>query len=317
MSSFGSGTGSSGAANARAPGRRLVERSQWSLRLGSCAAAVSSPLISVNTLSELLRSGKPRPTLLDTRWDHEVGAKAMAFTTGHIPGAVFVDLDRGLAASPGAGGRHPLPSAQTFAAAMRSRQVWNDRSVVVYDEATSMTAGRAWWLLRYFGHRNVRVLDGGVAAWVQAGRRLENGVGFLVAPGDFVARPGHMPLIEADDAAEIAERGILIDARASERFRGLAEPIDPVAGHIPGACNRPTAQNVDDSGRFLAPHVLREAFERLGVHDGVEIGAYCGSGVTAAHEVLALELAGYRAALYAGSWSEWIADPERPVARDQ
>jgi thiosulfate/3-mercaptopyruvate sulfurtransferase len=253
--------------------------------------------------------------LLDTRWDREVGAKAMAFTMGHIPGAVFVDLDRGLAGPPGAGGRHPLPSAQTFAAAMRSRQVWNDRPVVVYDEASSMKAARAWWLLRYFGHRNVRVLDGGVAAWVQAGQRLESGVGF-VAPGDFGAWPGHMPLIEADGAAEIAQHGILIDARASERFRGLAESIDPVAGHIPRARNRPTAENVDDSGRFLSPNVLREAFERLGVHDGVDVGAYSGSGVTAAHEVLALELAGYRAALYAGSWSEWITHPERPVARD-
>jgi thiosulfate/3-mercaptopyruvate sulfurtransferase len=260
--------------------------------------------------------GYAAPTLLDTRWDHEVGAKATAFTIGHIPGAVFVDLDRELAGPPGAGGRHPLPSAQTFAAMMRSRQVWNDRPVVVYDEATSMTAARAWWLLRYFGHRNVRVLDGGVAAWVQAGQRLENGVG-LIAPGDFVARPGHMPLIEADDAAEIARRGILIDARAPERFCGLAEPIDPIAGHIPGAGNRPTAQNVDDSGRFLPPNVLREAFERLGVHDGVEVGTYCGSGVTAAHEVLALELTGHRAALYAGSWSEWITDPDRPVASDQ
>jgi thiosulfate/3-mercaptopyruvate sulfurtransferase len=114
---------------------------------------VSSPPISADTLSELLKSGTPRPTLLDTRWEHEVGAKAMAFAMGHVPGAVFVDLDRGLAGPPGAGGRHPLPNVEVFAAMMRSRQVWNDRPVVVYDEAASMKAARAWWLLRYFGHR--------------------------------------------------------------------------------------------------------------------------------------------------------------------
>ncbi len=138
-----------------------------------------------------------------------------------------------------------------------------------------------------------------------------------MAPGDFEPRSGGMALVDAGGAAAVAERGVLIDARAPERFRGEHEPIDPVAGHVPGAVNRPTTLNVDTSGRFLDRALLRDAFAALGVRDGVEVATYCGSGVTAAHEVLALELAGFPAALYAGSWSEWITDPGRPVARGE
>jgi len=200
---------------------------------------------------------------------------------------------------------------------MRSAGVANDRAVVVYDAASSIAAARAWWLLRYFGHQRTSVLDGGLGAWIAAGYELE--VEAAVPPverGDFTARPGAMALLDADRAAETAANGILLDARAPERYRGLIEPIDPVAGHIPGALNLPTSENTDRSDRFLEPAQLRAAFQELGIEDGIELGAYCGSGVSAAHEVLALELAGYRAALYAGSWSEWITDPQRPVARD-
>jgi thiosulfate/3-mercaptopyruvate sulfurtransferase len=187
--------------------------------------------------------------------------------------------------------------------------------VVVYDAATSMAAARAWWLLRYFGHSEVSVLNGGLAAWVAAGHPIASGPDEdEVQPGDFAARPGGMTLLEADGAAEVARLGVLLDARAPERFRGEHEPIDPVAGHIPGARNLPTTQNVDESGRFLSPERLRAQLVRRGVGDGIQIGAYCGSGVTAAHEVLALELAGLSSALYVGSWSDWITDPARPVA---
>jgi thiosulfate/3-mercaptopyruvate sulfurtransferase len=177
-----------------------------------------------------------------------------------------------------------------------------------------MSAGRAWWLLRYYGHGDVGVLDGGLAAWVAAGYPVTTEP-TQVNPGDFVARPGAMSVLVAQDVPALAARGALLDARAPERFRGEREAVDPIAGHIPGAVNVPATMTLDPSGRFLERSALREIFERAGVAAGMEVGAYCGSGVAAAHEVLALELAGYEAALYPGSWSEWIIDPRRPVAR--
>lgn len=198
---------------------------------------------------------------------------------------------------------------------MHAAGVSSARPVVVYDAATSMAAARAWWLLRYFGHRDVAILDGGLAAWTAAGLPTRAGPE-PTREGDFVASPGGMAVIGADEAERIAASGVLIDARARERFLGTEEPVDPVAGHIPGARNRPTSENVDSSGRLLDAEGLREAFAALGVTEGVPVAAYCGSGVTAAHEILALERAGFPAALYPGSWSEWITDPSRPVARD-
>jgi thiosulfate/3-mercaptopyruvate sulfurtransferase len=279
------------------------------------AQQIEGPLISADTLAELLASPATAPTLLDVRWQLATGADHAGYVEGHIPGAAFVHLDTQLADPPSERGRHPLPSAHAFTHAMRVAGVCASRPVVVYDGDTSMAAARAWWLLRYFGHPNVAVLDGGLAAWVAADHPLKAGTDS--APlGDFVASPGGMPVITADQAAAIGTAGVLIDARASERYLGLAEPVDPVAGHIPGALNRPTSDNVDSLGRFLEPARLRTAFEQLGVRDDVELAAYCGSGVSATHEVLALERAGFRAALYPGSWSEWITDPRRPVASE-
>jgi thiosulfate/3-mercaptopyruvate sulfurtransferase len=210
-----------------------------------------------------------------------------------------------------------MPDVGLFTAAMRAAGVSDRRAVVVYDAATSMAAARAWWLLRYFGHRDVRVLDGGFAAWTEAGYPIEAGRGTPVAgDGDFAALPGGMPLLDAAGAAALAGSGVLLDARAPERFRGETEPIDPIAGHIPGARNVPASELTQPSGEFRGASVLRDAFAAAGVSDGVEVGAYCGSGVAAAQEVLALELAGYRGALYVGSWSEWITDPSRAVATD-
>jgi thiosulfate/3-mercaptopyruvate sulfurtransferase len=228
---------------------------------------------------------------------------------------VFVDLDIALAGPPGEGGRHPLPAADEFEAAMRAAAVSGEKPVVVYDAGPSVAAARAWWLLRYFGHPEVLVLDGGFGGWLAAGLPIERGE-TVAPPGDFVARPGGMPLLDAAGAARLAAgTGVLLDARAPERFRGEREPIDPVAGHIPGAVNLPTASLVDASGRLLEANVLGERLAAAGVRDGIAVGAYCGSGVTAAHEVLALEAAGIPgAALYVGSWSEWIRDPSRPVA---
>jgi thiosulfate/3-mercaptopyruvate sulfurtransferase len=196
---------------------------------------------------------------------------------------------------------------------MRRAGVSGTRGVVAYDASNGAAAARAWWLLRYYGHEDAALLDGGLAAWIAAGCPLERGPA-EVAPGDFIARPGGMPLLDAETAASLARTGVLLDARAPERFRGEHEPIDPVAGHIPGARNRPISENLEPSGRFRPPRELRRAFDELGVAAGVPVGAYCGSGVAAAHEVLALELAGFPAALYVGSWSEWITDPARQVA---
>jgi thiosulfate/3-mercaptopyruvate sulfurtransferase len=271
------------------------------------------PLVGQSELAEVLTSDVGRPAVLDVRWALGGPPGREDYERGHIPGAVFVDLDEDLAAAPGRGGRHPLPDRDAFEAAMRAAGVRGEEPVVVYDAATSMAAARAWWLLRYFGHPDVAVLDGGTAAWVAAGHPVVTEAA-VVERGDFVARPGAMPLLDAAEAAELTAQGVLLDARAPERFRGEQEPIDPVAGHIPGARNAPATASVDRDGRFLEPRALRAAFEQAGVREGLEVGAYCGSGVTAAHEVLALELAGFPAALYAGSWSEWITDPGRPVA---
>lgn len=270
---------------------------------------MSGPLISTEELAASLDGA----TVLDVRWELGGPPGREEYAKGHVPGAVFVDLDTELAAPPGERGRHPLPSTADFQAAMRNAGVDNGRRVVVYDTASSMAAARAWWLLRYFGHRDVVVLDGGFAAWCAAGHPVS-----IEEPqpvrGDFVARPGSLPVLTADQAAALAGRGVLLDARAPERFRGEVEPIDPVAGHIPGARNLPNTVLVEPEGRFIPPDELRRIANNVGIDDRIEVGAYCGSGVAAAHAVLALETAGYRAALYPGSWSEWITDARRPVA---
>lgn len=271
-----------------------------------------NPLVTVAELADALAVGAP-PTLLDVRWRLGGPPGIDTYRAGHIPGAVYIDLDTQLAGPPGSGGRHPMPAAAEFAAVMRAAGVSADGSVVVYDDGDSTIAARAWWLLRYFGHNRVRVLDGGFRAW-QASQPASTQAATPLA-GDFRAEPGHMPLLDADGAAGVARSGVLLDARAPARYRGETEPVDAVAGHIPGALSAPTAENVTAQGFFRPAAELRARFGDLGVHaaDG-DVAAYCGSGVTAAHEVLALELAGIRAALYIGSWSNWIADANRPVA---
>lgn len=270
-------------------------------------------LISVDELRSALASADP-PAVLDVRWELGGPPGRDLYLDGHIPGAAFVDLDTALAGPPGAGGRHPLPDAEMFARAMQEAGVSSDRPVVAYDAGNSVAAARAWWLLRYFGHTRVAVLDGGLEAWAAAGLPVDRGA-VDVDLGRFVASPGGMPLLDADAAAAVAQTGVLIDARAPERFRGERELIDPVAGHIPDAVNVPATEVVDASGRFLDVDTLRALFAAAGVRDGACVGAYCGSGVAASHGVLALSLAGIPAALYVGSWSDWITDPARPVAR--
>ncbi|MGH7721872.1 MAG: sulfurtransferase [Candidatus Dormibacteria bacterium] len=271
-------------------------------------------LITAADLAAALASSHP-PVLLDVRWNLGGPPGLDEYRAAHLPGARFIDLDSDLAAPPGRGrGRHPLPDAAAFEAAMRRSSLDAGAAVVVYDGGGGLSAARAWWLLRYFGHAEVRLLDGGVAAWLAAGFPLTP-IDPPPREGDFTAHPGAMPLLDAEAAARLARDGTLIDARASQRYRGEVEPVDPVAGHIPGARSVPTAGNLGAEGRFLDPQALRARFLAVGViGDDQRVGAYCGSGVTAAHEVMALELAGVRAALYPGSWSEWISDPARPVA---
>ena len=270
-----------------------------------------TPLISTAQLAAALQAGAP-PTILDVRWALGGPPGVEDFRRGHIPGAQFVDLDTELAAPPGPG-RHPLPEPSAFQAAMRSHGVSASRPVIVYDAATGMAAARAWWTLRYFGHSDVYVLDGGLAAWQAAGQTVTTAE-TPAEEGDFDAVAGSMPVLDAVAAARLAADGVLIDARAPERFRGAVEPVDAVAGHIPGARNVPAAGNNEADGRFLSQDELRRRFAAVGAIPGVSVGAYCGSGVVAAQEVLALSVAGIDAALYVGSWSEWITDPARPVA---
>ena len=284
------------------------------------------PLVSAVQLAAEL-AGPAAPTLLDCRWTLAGGADRAGYEQGHLPGAVFVDLDRDLSAPPGRGGpgdrrggppvdrgsppehrggRHPLPDPAAFQAAMRRAGVRGDRPVVAYDQGEPGGAARAWWLLGWFGHPEVRVLDGGLPAWVEAGLPLATGDPDP-GPGDFTARPGGRRLLDAAGAADLAATGVLLDARAAARYEGLEEPVDPVAGHIPGARNAPLPD-------LLHGQALHRRLADLGVGEDVPVGAYCGSGVVAAHLVLALEAAGVPAVLYAGSWSDWITDPSRPVA---
>lgn len=275
---------------------------------------IRSNLIGADELAGLLATAKP-PTLLDVRWALTGPTGVEAYRDGHIPGAVYVDLETELAApADAATGRHPLPTVDGLQAAARTWGVRNDRPVVVYDATGGMSAARAWWLLRWGGLADVRLLDGGLAAWTDAGGSLTTGEA-LAERGDVTLTGGGMPVLTAAAAAaEFPYSGVLLDARSSERFLGEVEPVDPVAGHIPGAVSAPTTENLDESGRFLAARQLRERFEALGVGDDRPVAVYCGSGVTAAHEILALNTVGIPAALYAGSWSHWIGDPNRPVA---
>ncbi|WP_024758322.1 sulfurtransferase [Streptomyces exfoliatus] len=267
------------------------------------------PIISASELQSESAGARP-PVLLDVRWTLAGPPGRPAYEAGHLPGAVYVDLDADLAGPAGSGGRHPLPDVAAFGAAMRRAGVSAGRPVVVYDGGLGWGAARAWWLLRWTGHPDVRVLDGGLAAWT--GELSEKTP--EPEPGDFRPEPGALGLLDADGAAELARAGLLLDARAAERYRGDVEPIDRVGGHIPGAVSAPTTENVDADGRFLGAAALRDRFTMLGAAEDTPVAVYCGSGVSGAHEVLALEIAGIPAALYAGSWSEWSGDPARPVA---
>uniref|UniRef100_UPI0038B26827 sulfurtransferase n=1 Tax=Leucobacter soli TaxID=2812850 RepID=UPI0038B26827 len=287
-------------------------------------------LIDPAGLQALLRAearlppGAPRTRVLDVRWTLAQPDGRPAYREGHLPGAVYVDLDTELSMhGPATAGRHPLPDGDTLTAAARRWGLRPGDAVVAYDGGGNFAAARLWWLLRDAGVDRVRLLDGALPAWVTAGLPLEQGDADP-APGTVELRPGRLPRIELEDAAAFALEHLLLDVRATERYAGRQEPIDPRAGHIPGARNLPTGGNLDDDGWFLPVEELRRRFATAGTKPGTEtgeehgpgtrIGAYCGSGITASHTVFALALAGREGALFPGSWSQWANHPELPVA---
>lgn len=278
---------------------------------------VATPLISTAALAS--RLADPDWLVADCRFDlADPAAGAAAWRAGHVPGAIHVDLERDLsvAVTPRTG-RHPLPSPETIAATLSRLGVGNRTQVVCYDAGNGAYASRLWWMLRYMGHDSVSVLDGGFAAWVAEGRPVAMDETSR-PPARFIAQPRPGMLCDAAGVAEALTRGeLLVDVRGAERFRGDVEPLDAVAGHVPGAVNLPFPENLGADGRFLPPAALaRHWRERVGAETGRAIVCMCGSGVTACQGLLALESAGITGGrLYAGSWSEWIRDPSRPVAR--
>ncbi len=266
------------------------------------------PLVSAAWLAERATDADLR--IVDVRWRlGQPGAGRGLYESGHLPGAVYLDVDGDLAAPPGSGpGRHPLPTPERFAEAMGRAGIGEATRVVAYDDQGGAIAARLWFLLRYFGHETGAVLDGGLAAW--AGPLTANAPTFPRAP--FTAAP--RPELVVDRQTVARGGALLLDARAPERYRGETEPIDPRAGHVPGALSAPFAGNLDGGSRFLPPEELHRRFAELGAAGGREVVSYCGSGVTACHNLLALDLAGLPAKLYEGSWSDWSSDPAAPVA---
>jgi thiosulfate/3-mercaptopyruvate sulfurtransferase len=267
------------------------------------------PLVDAAWLAE--HGGDADVRVVDLRWYLDGRSGRAAYDAGHVPGAVFVDLAD--VSGHGSGrGRHPLPEAGAFEREMREAGVSRTSAVVVYDDSGGSVAARLWWMLRYFGHERAAVLDGGLQAWAGP---LSTGPE-RPPPGDFVAAAPRLEMrLDFDDVRRLPAGTLLLDARAPERYRGETEPVDAKAGHIPGARSVPYAGNLEGDGRFRSPDELRRRFEAAGARDGSGVVVYCGSGVTACHDLLAMELAGLSGArLYAGSWSEWSSRPEAPVA---
>ena len=281
-------------------------------------------LISAPQLQTLLASAQPC-CVFDCSFElMEAGAGDRQYEQAHIPGALRADLDRHLSANKTApdaasGGRHPLPSRETFAAWLSSIGFNNTMQAVVYDRQGANYCGRLWWLLKWVGHDNVAVLDGGLQAWQASGGAVENGMAAAGQPAEFKLSAANATLVTTDTVAKQLGRPSqnLIDARGAPRFKGEVEPLDPVAGHIPGALNRPFNLNLRADGQFKPAAVLRAEFEALlGGRDPATVVHHCGSGVSAVPNIIAMEVAGLgRTALYAGSWSEWCTDPVRPCAQ--
>ena len=279
------------------------------------ALALPVPLVSARALMDALGTGAPI-ALIDCSFDlADTGAGERAFERGHLPGAAYAHLDRDLAGvKTGRNGRHPLPARVDWATTLGRLGATPARHVVAYDAQGGMYAARAWWMLRWAGHAAVSVLDGGLQAWAAAGGALESGPSTVADEGAYPIAASLVPVIEADALQKSLGRVTLLDARAGERFRGEVEPLDARAGHIPGARSHFFKGNLGPDGRFKSPEALRADFQAYGAPPRGAVHQ-CGSGVTACHNLLAMEIAGLPgASLYPGSWSEWSSDPSRPVA---
>ncbi|MEE2061909.1 sulfurtransferase [Rhodococcus artemisiae] len=269
-------------------------------------------LISSAELAERIGGGRP-PILLDVRWALGDRRGREKYREGHIPGAVFVDLDAELADPPSVElGRHPLPDIERLQVEARGWGISDDSTVVAYDATGSMAAARAWWLLKWAGVADIRLLDGGLPAWIAGAHPVAAGPGAEHHRGTVSLSAGHMPTVDIGEASAFPSHGVLLDARTPERYLGQEEPVDPRAGHIPGAVNAPTGGNLREDGTFRPADQLAARFAELGVTGDVAV--YCGSGVTAAHEIAALAIAGIEASLFPGSWSQWSGDARREVA---
>ncbi|MHA7181058.1 sulfurtransferase [Arthrobacter sp. MDB2-24] len=268
-------------------------------------------LMDVQELQDRMTSGA-QTLLLDVRWSLGDPSGHEHYRAAHIPGAVYVDLETQLCAPGGPGlGRHPLPDGDALQETARQWGLDDGDTVVAYDDSGNLAAARLWWLLRDAGFASVRLLDGGLTAWRAAGFDVEGGEERHCV-GNVHLSSGHMPVVSIPDLLEPAGVDVLLDARAGERFRGEQEPIDPRAGHVPGAVSAPTADNLGDDKRFRPAQELRSRFAALGADRG-RVAVYCGSGITAAHEIAALEIAGIDAALFPGSWSQWSTTEGLPV----
>ena len=283
----------------------------------------SDLLVDAAELDTILRAeaglpaGSPRTRVLDIRSSLAGPPGYDQYLEGHLPGAVYADLETELSEhGPATLGRHPLPSAATLTAAAQRWGLNPGDSVVAYDNMGNLFAARLWWQLRDAGFANVRLLDGGLQAWTAAGLPTATDE-VSPEPGTIILEPGRLPRIPFDAVADFARDRLLFDARAAERYAGESELVDPQAGHIPGARSLPTVGNLDADGFFLGDAQLRERFDSAGIGEDAKpstVGVYCGSGVTAAHTLFSLALVGREAALYVGSWSQWSNHPELPIA---
>ena len=271
-----------------------------------------APIVTVDWL--VLHVEHPSLRLVDVRWSLAGPPGREAYAAGHLPGAVFLDLDVDLSA-PGRGpGRHPIPPPDALSRALGTAGIGDEHTVVAYDDVGGSVASRLWWLFRHFGHEDrCGILDGGIQAWTDAGHPL-TGDPPAYPPAQWTAHPPRGDSVTADEVAALGPDATLLDARGAERYRGEIEPVDPRAGHIPGALSAPWSSNLDEDGRFRSREELRAHYAGMGADRGAAV-VYCGSGVNATHNLLALELAGIEGArLYEGSWSDWSSDPDRPIA---
>jgi thiosulfate/3-mercaptopyruvate sulfurtransferase len=279
---------------------------------------MTSPLVSVAWLADHLDD--PGVVVADVRWYLQGSRGADAYAAGHLPGAAFVDLDAELASPPGPGrpGRHPLPSADQISALLSRLGAGKSTLVVAYDDAGGGIAARLWWLLRWLGHGGGRVLDGGLQAWRAAGLPLETAVRARPPAPPLALAPRPEMVVDKHRVTALARSpdALVLDARAAERFEGRSEPVDARPGHVPGARSAPFAENlVAPGGPFRSPEELAGRYGALGAAAAKTVAAYCGSGVTACHDLLALALAGREdALLYEGSWSDWAKDSSLPAA---